>query len=162
MDWWFSVYNVLDQRCFAVRSPVLVGTRQWSITPLLLMALPVLYVGSDLRKIFELHCRWEPYPYLCLEDLSLLQDNWRSHLQDEWWNLKDALSNFIICLVDNTYRCRCSPLTQICGTIWQKILYLRGLAYLLVGVGAPEDMTIVSFMLLATGFGWLKDKIRGL
>lgn len=26
-------------------------------------------------------------------------------------------------------------------------------AYLLVGVGAPEDMSIVSFMLLATGFG---------
>lgn len=33
-------------------------------------------------------------------------------------------------------------------------------AYLLVGVGAPEDMSIVSFMLLATGFDWLKDKIR--
>lgn len=26
-------------------------------------------------------------------------------------------------------------------------------AYLLVGVGAPEDMSIVSFMLLAAGFG---------
>lgn len=25
--------------------------------------------------------------------------------------------------------------------------------HLLVGVGAPEDMSIVSFMLLATGFG---------
>lgn len=39
---------------------------------------------------------------------------------------------------------------------------MPGAAYLLVGVGAPEDMSIVSFMLLATGFGWLKDKIRGL
>ncbi len=28
-----------------------------------------------------------------------------------------------------------------------------GVAYLLVGVGAPEDISIVSFMLLATGFG---------
>lgn len=44
---------------------------------------------------------------------------------------------------------------QIRGRAW-------GSAYLLVGVGAPEDMSIVSFMLLATGFGWLKDKIRGL
>lgn len=35
---------------------------------------------------------------------------------------------------------------QIRGRAW-------GSAYLLVGVGAPEDMSIVLFMLLATGFG---------
>lgn len=40
------------------------------------------------------------------------------------------------------------------NSIFKKTLCIMpGDAYLLVGVGAPEDMSIVSFMLLATGFG---------
>lgn len=57
---------------------------------------------------------------------------------------------------------RCVQLQVACGHVYscymnstfkKKMASGLRVAYLLVGVGAPEDMSIVSFMLLPTGFG---------